>query len=174
MLWAWAVQPDCSTDLGFFLPHQVHKVLFSAAMNPTFEKPDHKRSLVLDLTSFPKPLWAGPGRRRINGKQTHIEDVALPSQKRQSKPHNASIQSVVWTSPEIQELTTARDWRHRQRLEKQILHNRIAIELERHVLEPLMPNRVSSVVSVQRAWPSEISSNLFLKNVEVNRIVRIL
>jgi len=115
---------------------QVHKVLFAAAMHPDAKKPAHKRSFVPDLSSLPKPLWAGPGCRRMRGKQTPVEDVSLPSQKRNSTSHKALTQSIQWSPDEQMELNEARDWRHRQRLEKRILHNRTAKQLGRHVLAP--------------------------------------
>lgn len=68
------------------------------------------------------------------GKQTPVNDVALPTQKRLTSSHKASTQAVQWSEDEQRELDNARDWRHRVRLEKRILHNRTAVQLERHVL----------------------------------------
>lgn len=47
---------------------QVHKILFAAAMHPDAKKTAHKRSFVPDFSSMSKPLWAGPGRRKMRGK----------------------------------------------------------------------------------------------------------
>ena len=105
-------------------------------MHPDAAKPERKRSFFPDYSSLPKPMWSGPGRRRMVGKQTPIEDVALPSQKRNSNSHKASTQSVQWSEAEQGELENARDWRHRVRLEKRILHNRTAIQLGKHMLAP--------------------------------------
>jgi hypothetical protein len=54
----------------------------------------------------------------MRGKQTPVEDVSLPSQKRNSTSHKALTQSIQWSPDEQMELNEARDWRHRQRLEK--------------------------------------------------------
>ena len=47
-----------------------------------------------------------------------------------------AAQTVTWDEHELAELQGARDWRHRARLEKRILHNRTAVELCKHFLEP--------------------------------------
>jgi len=86
----------------------VHKVLFEAAMHPDAAKPERKRSFYPDYTSLPKPMWSGPGRRRLVGKQTPIEDVALPSQKRSATSHKASTQSIQWSAAEKEEIDNAR------------------------------------------------------------------
>lgn len=113
-------------------PTLVHRVLFAAAMNPDNIKPDHKRSSVPDLSSLPPSLWPGPGRRRLRGKQAAIYDVAMPTQKRVTVSHKDSTQAIVWSADEIKEIEAANDWREKVRIEKCILHNRTALELNRH------------------------------------------
>ena len=122
-------------------PCIVHRVLFAAAMNPNNHKPDHKRSFVPDLSSLPPSIWPGPGRRRLRGKQAAIYDVSLPSKKRVTTSHKDTTQAVVWTDAETQEIQAAHDWRERVRIEKRILHNRTALELNRHVLPVLITNQ---------------------------------
>ena len=73
-------------------------------------------SFIPDFSSSPKASWAGPGRRRIRGKQTPIEDVALRSKKRDATSHKTTTQSIQWSSSEQTKLDAPRDWRHRQRL----------------------------------------------------------
>ena len=65
----------------------VRRVFFAAAMHPNAKKPDHKRSFVPALDALPAPLWPGPGRRRLRGKQTPILDISLPSVKRNTCSH---------------------------------------------------------------------------------------
>lgn len=114
----------------------VHKILFQAALELQFEKKQHSRSFIPDFSSLPKPLWSGPGRRRLVGKQAAVLDVAPASVKRITKSHKATVNLVEWSHEEQTELDGARDWRHRTRIQKRLLHNRTADDLHLHVLEP--------------------------------------
>ena len=127
-------------------PGIVHRILFHAALELKFAKNQHSRSFIPDFASLPKPLWSGPGRRRLVGKQATVFDVAPPSAKQFRKSHKATINLVEWSLEEQAELDGARDWRHRTRIQKRLLHNRTAEELNLHVLEPFdvgMPLRCS-------------------------------
>ena len=120
----------------FLMPEQVHKTLFHAALHPDAKKPEHKRSFIPDFSNLPKPLWAGTQRRRLRGKQPPPAEIAPPSAKRASSSHKASTQAIQWSEQELQELNDTRDWRHRVRIEKRILHNRTASQLSKHILRP--------------------------------------
>ena len=115
---------------------QVHKTLFHAALHPDAKKPEHKRSFIPDFSNLPKPLWAGPKRSRLRGKQPPSAEIAPPSAKRASSSHKAYTQAIQWSEQELQELNDTRDWRHRVRIEKRILHNRTASHLSKHILRP--------------------------------------
>ena len=46
----------------------VHDILFAAAQGAKLRKLAHKRSFLPDFSHMPRPLWSGPGRRKIIGK----------------------------------------------------------------------------------------------------------
>lgn len=58
------------------------------------------------------------------------------SVKQFRKSHKAAANLVGWSLEEQAELDGARDWRHRTRIRKRLLHNRTAEDLNLHVLEP--------------------------------------
>ena len=85
----------------FLMLEQVHKTLFHAALHPDAKKPEHKRSFIPDFSNLPKPLWAGPQRRRLRGKQPPSAEIAPPSAKRASSSHKAYTQAIQWSEQEL-------------------------------------------------------------------------
>ena len=130
-------------------PQFVHSCLFLTIMQHT-ERLGRNFKFALVWPPYPTPLWNPSTKKRLIGKQKPPPEVPPASARRNVKAHKQTISGVQWNDEETQHLATAVDWRHRQLLEKILVHNRTSQENNLHQISLVRTNQVFSCTACAR------------------------